>query len=214
MMKASRMVLLNCTVALLLNASNLHAEQTDFASVVTFTTQEDHQQMLGQLRIATLRPGRSASPNGANPANYDEAKANPFPDWPAILQLQDGTPVTTAQKWWTKRRPEIVELFEREVYGRVPDQVPAVTWTLRQKREDMSGEVPIEIQHLVGTVENTACRDIEVDRIVWCRRCDSTSTQFRRSGREFDQLGCVPLDGWQFSQIRYGRVILWYAECE
>ena len=30
--------------------------------------------------------------------------------------------------WWKERRPEIVEDFEREVYGRIPKNIPKVTW--------------------------------------------------------------------------------------
>ena len=41
--------------------------------------------------------------------------------------------------WWQQRRPEIVEDFEREVIGRVPANVPAVTWTVIETRETGSG---------------------------------------------------------------------------
>ena len=58
------------------------------------------------------------------------AKANPFPDLPDPLTLKNGQKVTTAEMWWKQRRPEIVEDFEREVIGRVPKNVPEVTWTV------------------------------------------------------------------------------------
>jgi len=38
--------------------------------------------------------------------------------------LNDGNKVKTAKVWWQQRRPEIVELFDREIYGRVPKDVP------------------------------------------------------------------------------------------
>ena len=41
--------------------------------------------------------------------------------------MKDGRKVTTAEMWWQEWRPEIVEDFEREVYGRVPEGVPEVT---------------------------------------------------------------------------------------
>ena len=47
-------------------------------------------------------------------------QANPYPDLPDVLRLKNGKRVTKAKVWWTKRRPEIVEDFEREVVGRVP----------------------------------------------------------------------------------------------
>ena len=49
---------------------------------VTFTTQEDHRNMIEQLGITKLRPGPSGNPSAPNSANYDEALANPFPEWP------------------------------------------------------------------------------------------------------------------------------------
>ena len=56
--------------------------------------------------------------------------ANPFPDLPDALTLKNGQRVTTASEWWQRRRPEIVEDFEREVVGRIPPDVPKVTWTV------------------------------------------------------------------------------------
>ena len=87
-------------------------------------TNEDHRQMMGQLGIKALRPGPSGNESAPNHANYDESRANPFPDYPEILKLKNGRPVTTAEAWWKQRRPEIVEDFEREVLGRVPANAP------------------------------------------------------------------------------------------
>ena len=39
---------------------------------------------------------------------------------PELLRFSDGTPVTTAEQW-TKRRGEILALYEKYVYGRLPD---------------------------------------------------------------------------------------------
>src|SRR5690606_37935305 len=80
-------------------------------------SREDHADMMAQLGITTLRPGRNGSnePGVSNPANYDEALANPYPDWPDALTLRNGHWITTAEQWWAHRRPEIVEDFEREV---------------------------------------------------------------------------------------------------
>ena len=162
-MQASLPVFLISSFVVLLSLSKLSADDTRSTPPVTFTTQEDHQQMLRQLGITKLRPGPSGNPDAPNAANYDEAKANPYPEWPEILKLEDGTPVTTADAWWKQRRPEIVELFEREVYGRVPEKIPGVTWSVRQVRDGSVGDVPITVQHIVGTVDNTACPEIEVE---------------------------------------------------
>jgi len=51
--------------------------------------------------------------------NYDEAKVAPY-TLPDALTLNDGTPVRDAAAWTAKRRPELLEVFAREVYGRTP----------------------------------------------------------------------------------------------
>ena len=69
-------------------------------------------------------------PDGAEPCELRRSGANPYPDLPEILTLKDGALVTTPEQWWSKRRPEIVEDFDREVLGRVPAKIPKVTWTV------------------------------------------------------------------------------------
>jgi hypothetical protein len=132
---------------------------------LNWTTTQDHRNMLEQLGITKLRPGRNGNPNATNnPANYDEAKANPFPDWPDALTLKSGQKVTTVEMWRKLRRPEIVEDFEREVIGRVPKHVPKVTWTITTQATDrVVGNLPVLAKQLVGHVNNSGCPSIHVD---------------------------------------------------
>ena len=51
----------------------------------TFTAEQDHQNMMEQLEIKTLRPGPSADAAAVNHANYDESLANPYPVLPDVL---------------------------------------------------------------------------------------------------------------------------------
>jgi lysophospholipase L1-like esterase len=134
------------------------------AAPVVFTTQQDHQNMLQQLGITKLRPGRDGNDrNAPNAANYDEAKANPYPHLPDVLKLQNGEQVTSAGQWREVRRPVIVELLEREVYGRVPKNVPGVKWEVRTTREIEAGGKPCIQKHIVGVVDNSACPEITVN---------------------------------------------------
>jgi hypothetical protein len=131
---------------------------------LNWTTQQDHRNMMDQLGIQRLRPGPSGQPGATNAANYDPAKANPYPDLPDPLTLKNGKKVTTAALWWSQRRPEIVEDFEREVVGRVPKNVPTVTWTVvTQVTDRVVGEIPVVAKQLVGHVDNKACPAITVD---------------------------------------------------
>ena len=52
---------------------------------VTRLTAEDHQLAMGLLHMTTIRRGRDGSPDSPYTANYDESKANPFPDLPDPL---------------------------------------------------------------------------------------------------------------------------------
>ena len=67
-----------------------------------------------------------AQPQGFN---YDESKVPTF-TLPDPLVLANGQKVVDAKTWREKRRPEILKLFEEQVYGRSP-----------QPRDDMSFEV-------------------------------------------------------------------------
>ena len=130
---------------------------------VTFTTQQDHQNMLDQLGIKSIRRGFDSNQSSPYAANYDESKANPFPVLPEILRTNAGRKVTTAKQWWEVRRPEIVEDFEREVYGRVPEQVPGVTWTVEAEEVEFVGRIPAKAKQLRGHVDNSGCPSINVD---------------------------------------------------
>ncbi len=70
------------------------ANDTTKPQIVTFTTQQDHQNMMNQLGITKLRPGPSGNPDAPNAANTDESKANPYPKLPELMTLKDGTMVS------------------------------------------------------------------------------------------------------------------------
>jgi lysophospholipase L1-like esterase len=130
---------------------------------VNWTANQDHQNMMDQLGIKTLRPGPSGNEKDANHANYDEAKANSYGDLPDALTLKSGKKVASAEQWWKQRRPEIVEDFEREVVGRIPSNVPKVTWAVKSITDSKAGFFPVIEKKLVGHVNNSAYPSISVD---------------------------------------------------
>ncbi|MGV3540347.1 MAG: alpha/beta hydrolase family protein [Rufibacter sp.] len=130
---------------------------------VNFTAEQDHQHMMKQLGIKALRPGPSGDEKAPNAANYDEAKANPYPNLPELLTLKNGKKVTTPAMWWNQRRPEIVEDFEREVFGRVPKNAPKVTWKTVIAEREMVGWIPVNAKQLVGVVDNSGYPFLEVN---------------------------------------------------
>ena len=128
------------------------------APPVQLTAAEDHQRLLDLLHITEARPGV-----GSKTAGYDEATANPWPELPKILVLNNGKPVTTAKVWWSERRPQIVEMFDREVYGRVPANTPAVRWDVASTTKGEDGGVATVTKQLIGHLDNSAYPLIEVD---------------------------------------------------
>src|SRR4051794_7526530 len=148
---------------LAVSASAQDAKPAD-PTPLQLTAQQDHKLMMEALKIESLRRGADGrNPNAPNAANYDESKANPYPHLPDPLVLKNGEKVTTAEAWWSKRRPEIVEDFDREVYGRVPKDVPRVTWEGTGTTEEKGGEVPVVTKKLVGHADNAKCPEIKVD---------------------------------------------------
>ena len=119
--------------------------------------------MMAQLGITKLRPGRNANEGQPNAANYDEALANPYPDLPDVLTLKNGRKVRNADEWNRLRRPEIVEDFEREVVGRIPKNVPKVTWTVIETANGTVGDRPTVGKVLVGRVDNSSHPAINVE---------------------------------------------------
>jgi hypothetical protein len=148
--------------AAFVSAVNL-AGQTSGPQPKNWTAAEDHQDMMNQLGIKALRPGPSGTETAPNHANYDESTANPFPNLPDVLTLKNGEKVTSAAMWWNQRRPEVVEDFDREVLGRVPKNVPRVTWTVTNTVNAMVGSYAVVGKQLVGHVDNSAYPAINVD---------------------------------------------------
>ena len=97
-----------------------------------------------------------SDPKSPYAANYDESKADVYPNLPDPLLLNNGKPVTTAEMWWNERRPEIVELFDREIYGRTPANLPKVKWEVKSTVHEKNGDVPVVTKTLLGHVDNSA----------------------------------------------------------
>ncbi|MDB6072616.1 MAG: hypothetical protein JWO89_256 [Verrucomicrobiaceae bacterium] len=70
-------------------------------------------------------------------ANYDEAKVGPI-TLPPLLTAQDGSKITTAEQWTSKRRPEVMELFREHVYGHTPPS-PQVKFEVTATKADALG---------------------------------------------------------------------------
>jgi hypothetical protein len=76
--------------------------------------------------------------------------------------LKGGRKITTAAQWWSQRRAQIVEDFDREVYGRAPRATPPVRWETINMTDEVIGEIPVLTKKLIGHVDNSAYPQITV----------------------------------------------------
>ncbi len=162
-MKKTALLLLSFFMAYISIAQEANTDYSKYPAPVTFTTDQDHENMMKQLGITRLRPGFSGNEKDPNHANYDESLANPCPQLPDVLILKNGKKVTTAEMWWKLRRPELAEEFEREVYGRLPANIPGVTWTAKITDREFVGRIPVLAKQVTGHVDNSSYPLINVD---------------------------------------------------
>ena len=151
-------------LVLLLWCYNAKAQQSQAArDSIARLSSADHAEMKKQLGITIAnRPGPSGNPDAPNAANRDEAKVNQY-TLPDPLKLKNGKQVKTSQEWWDKRRPEIVEDFDREMYGRLPKSIPLVAWKVIAVKDTTIGTLPIKEKTLRGIVDNSAYPEIKVE---------------------------------------------------
>ncbi len=93
-----------------------------------------------QPAAATSPTNLGSDPNG-NPlrkalktghvSNYDETKVAPF-TLPDPLVTSSGQSVKDAKTWTTRRRAEILQQYQSQIYGRIPPKTPRVTWRVAE----------------------------------------------------------------------------------
>lgn len=88
------------------------------------------------LAAAFLLTGVTHAQTGQQPAratNIDESKVGTYV-LPEVLRLLDGRPVADVQTWLRERRPEVLELFAANQFGRTPTRTlePRVNVTERE----------------------------------------------------------------------------------
>ena len=134
-------------------------------------TMADYENMKAQIGVQETNPRRDS--NSEDPSlrpNYNELLANPFPFYPDPFTTFSGKKVKNARMWYKVRRPEIKEVFEREVYGRIPDNVPDVSWHIAREYDAQLGDMDIVIRELKGIVDNRSYPEISVEiqaQVMW-----------------------------------------------
>ena len=84
----------------------------------------------------TYDSGTAASPlpEGGAMSGYGDYGPESTPRYTDIelLKMKDGTPLAVPEDWWTKRRPEVFDLVQEQLYGRMWDKSlwPAISWSV------------------------------------------------------------------------------------
>lgn len=136
-------------LAMLCATAPAQAQQMDYREAGV-----DRQAMLDLLGIEKTREGADGfNPNAHNAVNYDEAKAG-NPVLPALMRFADGAAVRTPADW-AMRRAEIVALFDREIYGRVPATAPVIAWRVTREEKAVEAGMPVIKRWLEGVADNS-----------------------------------------------------------
>jgi hypothetical protein len=144
-------------------SDSAQAAANNVAPPAQLTAEQDHQRTSDLLHITSLRRGPDGDPKSSHAANFDESKATTYTSLPNPLVLKNGNKVKNARTWWAQRRPEIVEDFDREIYGRVPPNLPRVNWQVMSVVKEMNGDVAVITKNIIGHVDNSSYPAITVD---------------------------------------------------
>lgn len=127
---------------------------------INHLSQTDHRLMMDRLGIESLRPGPSGNPQAPNAANADESKVK-LANLPDPLVFENGTPVKNVEDW-KKRKQELLELFDREMYGRTPKNLPSVNWEVVWEKDSLIGGTLTRYRRMKGVVDNSGFPGISV----------------------------------------------------
>jgi len=82
-----------------------------------------------KMNFKTIFPAALLASLTAFATNYDEAKVGNYV-LPDPLVCTDGSRVTNSETWFTKRRPEILELYRENIFGHSPAAGTNVTFNV------------------------------------------------------------------------------------
>ena len=122
------------------------------------TAEQDRERLLKLVGLtdATMRRPPATDPKAPNATNYDELKANQYPNLPDPLLLKNGKRITTPEQWWSQRRPEIVDDYEREILGRAPADLPTVKWEVQSMTPENWRGIDVVTKRVVGRIDNSS----------------------------------------------------------
>lgn len=162
-------------------------------------------------------PVRLARQSG-HVSNYDEAKVKAY-SLPDPLLMNDGTKVNSAEQW-EKRRAEILDFYQTEIYGKVPENAPAITWKITETKENAYGDLATS-KMIEGTIQSGDKQSSQKIHVVLYVPKEAkepvpvllnlsffnatTERQPNRRG-SFDSISEVLSHGWAYAQVGYSEI--------
>jgi dienelactone hydrolase len=114
---------------------------------------------LAKYLLGPAGPVRTAGKTG-HVANYDESKVKPY-RLPDPLVMANGSRVSDARAWTTARRPELIRLYEEEIFGKIPSSTPAIAWSPAQTDSSGAGIVK-RVTGRIGTAANAPTVNLKI----------------------------------------------------
>ncbi|HEU5118941.1 MAG TPA: hypothetical protein VFT74_20285, partial [Isosphaeraceae bacterium] len=145
-------------------------------------------------------------------SNYSEEKVRPY-TLPDPLVEAGGERVTSAEQWFRVRRPEILNFYREEIYGRVPDTAPNVIWEVAETDASARDSTAI-LKRVVGRMSvrpNAPRMSLTLylpakatDRVPVL--LDLTFGFGPRGSAGFDPVAELLQRGWGYASLKYGEI--------
>jgi len=103
----------------------------------------------------------SISASSQDKTNYDENKVPPY-KLPELLVSLNGEKITTQKDWTEKRRPEILALFENNLYGRIPGKLMISSYKVVEHNENALGGKAVRKQVVLNFRNNGKKLDVNL----------------------------------------------------
>ena len=113
--------------------------------------------------VVTALTLMAATSGYAKPAgfNYDESKVPEY-TLPALLTDSAGQPVADAEAWMSKRRPEVLALFQQHVFGHIPETIPKIRTRLRSEVTDALDGIAVRREITVFFTDDDAGPSMDI----------------------------------------------------
>lgn len=94
-------------------------------------------------------------------ANYDETQM-PVYSLPELLTCRDGEIVADKERWLNKRRPELLEMFQKIMYGEIPPAPDRTVYTVLTEKKDARNGKAIRREIRMDFIMNNGMRRMAI----------------------------------------------------